>query len=278
MESLSQACVSVIIPCYRCSETIKRSVESVVGQTLPPNEVLLVEDGSNDGGATLSELYTLQRIFSDRNIKILTLNKNSGPANARNAGWDAATQPFVAFLDADDAWHPRKLEIQTSWMNEHPDVMISGHRIEVVSGFSPKHLKIRSIYARNLNQLEWLLSCRFSTISVMLRRDLPFRFDPEKRYSEDYLLWLRIVMNGNKSWRIELPLAYCFKPLYGSGGLSGDLWKMERGVHDTYQNIYREGLISFPVYAGLVIFSILKYFRRRILVFFRLSDPKRELV
>ncbi|MHB1099234.1 MAG: glycosyltransferase family 2 protein, partial [Burkholderiales bacterium] len=112
--SLAKVPVSVIIPCYRCAETIARAVDSVLKQTLPPEEILLVEDCSGDDGNTLAVLHSLQQ--NNPFIRVIPLAKNGGPAAARNAGWDAAKQPYIAFLDADDAWHPKKLEIQYSWM------------------------------------------------------------------------------------------------------------------------------------------------------------------
>jgi len=103
-----QAPVSVIIPCYRCADTIGRAVESMIWQTLPPKEILLVEDYSQDEGKTLASLYDLQRKFQDKiTIKVIPLLKNGGPGGARNTGWDEAQQPYLAFLDADDSWHPR---------------------------------------------------------------------------------------------------------------------------------------------------------------------------
>jgi len=114
--------VSVVIPCYRCGATIKRAVDSVAAQTLRPAEVILIEDGSGDN--TLEQLYRVQGEHPKDWIKIIALEKNSGPSFARNTGWDAATQPYIAFLDADDSWHPQKTEIQYQWMAAHPKVCV----------------------------------------------------------------------------------------------------------------------------------------------------------
>lgn len=264
-----KAPVSVIIPCFRCEETIARAVESVIAQTLLPTEILLIEDCSGDEGKTLDALYGLQRKYKDSAIRIVTLEKNGGAAVARNRGWDEATQPYVAFLDADDAWHPEKLKIQYEWMMAHPEVVFCGHLIEVVTSISEIGKPIQEVAVYKIKRNEWLFSCRFSTISVMLRRDLSFRFAPGKRYAEDYLLWLRIALSGYDAWRLEAPLAFCFKPLYGSGGLTQNLWVVEKGEIDTYKKIYQEKLISFVLFAVLTIFSLLKYLRRLALTLFR---------
>lgn len=266
--------VSVIIPCFRCAATIARAVQSVIAQTLPPAEILLVEDGSDDGGRTMQALQKLEREHRGR-IRLIALAANAGAASARNRGWDEATQPCLAFLDADDAWHPRKLEIQYGWMRAHPEAAFCGHLIEVVSQEKDTAPPTGAVSATRLGRGAWLFSCRFSTISVMLRRDLPFRFAPGKRHAEDYLLWLRIVLNGQDAWRIEAPLAFCFKPLYGSGGLSASLWQAEAGELDAYRRIYREGLVSFATLATMMVWSVLKYLRRLALSAVRNGAPGR---
>ena len=91
--------VSVIIPCYRCADTIERAVESVALQTSPPQEIFLVEDCSDDTGKTLQTLQRLKQIYQDKfEINIIVLKTNNGPGGARNAGWSEATQPYLAFL------------------------------------------------------------------------------------------------------------------------------------------------------------------------------------
>ena len=116
---LGKVPVSVIIPCYRCADTIKRALGSVIAQTLPPEEIILIDDFSNDDGVTLTTLNYLRQMHQKTSIKIVLLDKNSGPGSARNAGWKEASQPYLAFLDADDSWHPKKLEIQYQWMVAH---------------------------------------------------------------------------------------------------------------------------------------------------------------
>lgn len=263
-----RAPVSVVIPCYRCAGTIARAVASVVDQTLPPAEILLVENGSADGGETLAALDALRLRYGPGLIHIIAMPHNTGAAAARNVGWDAATQPYVAFLDADDAWHPEKLSLQYGWMARHPDVQICGHQIRVVNTLGELPEPDQPI-TRPIGRLAWLLSCRFSTISVMLRRELPFRFQSGKHHAEDYLLWLRIVLNGHEAWRMEAPLACCFKPLFGGGGLTRNLWPQEKGELDTYLRVWRERLISTPMLLALWAYSLSKHLRRTVLVFLR---------
>lgn len=258
--------VSVIIPCYRCAETIERAINSLCSQTQRPREVILVDDFSNDG--TLGVLHALRGNYPGW-IRVIALPFNGGAGSARNAGWDAASQPYIAFLDADDAWHPGKIEIQYRWLAAHPEVALCGHKIAVSpSGANMEIGEIPPVAVRT-SRAQWLLSCRFSTISVMMRGDLKFRFEAGKRHAEDYLLWMQISTSGYEVWELQATLAYCFKPLYGAGGLSGNLWAMEAGELDAYRRIHKDGLISGIVYCGLVAMSLLKYLRRLALVFIK---------
>ena len=261
-DSQNKAPLSVIIPCYQCKETIGRALASVASQTWPPQEVILVDDGNNEEIASFLE--EMQELYGKNWIKLFRLQENQGPGAARNLGWDASTQPYIAFLDADDTWHPKKVELQLSFMLSHPEVALTAHRwtwLEKWSGDNvpdnPSKVKAHPISPRKL-----LLSNRLATPTVMLRRNLPFRFDPRKRFSEDYLLFLTILLSGFPGFYLEATLTYLHKPPYGASGLSGKLWAMEVGELDTYLRLYREGRIPLWILMGIVPFSLAKYARR----------------
>lgn len=257
--------VSVVIPCYRCIDTIERAVASVAAQTVRPREVILGEDHSPDG--TLARLYDLQRRYGAEWIKVIPLPENRGAASARQAAWDAARGRYVAFLDADDSWHPRKLEVQVGWMEKHPEVRMTSHLCVQVSGEPgadppvPEEWEARQIRGGTL-----LLTNQLDTRTVMLRREITQRFDTRLRYGEDYLLWLEVVLAGGLTYRLELPLAYFYKARYGEGGMSALLWKMELGELHAYRAVRRLRLISAATYAALIPFSLAKYARRVLVV------------
>ncbi|MGB5082945.1 MAG: glycosyltransferase family 2 protein, partial [Burkholderiales bacterium] len=117
--------VSVVIPCYRCKGTLRRAIASVAGQSARPVEVVLVDDGSDDG--SLGLLRDIQHELGGDWVKVIALGQNRGAGPARNAGWNVATGRYLAFLDADDAWHPRKIEVQYSFMESNPGVALCGH-------------------------------------------------------------------------------------------------------------------------------------------------------
>jgi glycosyltransferase involved in cell wall biosynthesis len=238
----------------------------VIAQTLSAHEIILVDDYSNDGGKTLSELEQLQSTYQGSSIKVLQLGKNSGPGSARNAGWESATQPYIAFLDADDTWHPAKLEIQYEWMAAHPHVVLTGHPSVKISVGEALPALPDEMVAYQVNRRGLLLSNCFPTRSVMLKRNIPYRFIPEKRYAEDYMLWLTIVFRGLRAYYLNKPMASSYKEEFGEGGLTGNLWKAERGVLDTYKRLLSNGSISTATWVLISSFSLLKYLRRWIIV------------
>lgn len=253
--------VSVVIPCYRCSATIGRAVESIAKQTQNPAEVILVDDASDDG--TWSVLQEIARVYPGW-ITVLQLNKNQGAASARNAGWEVASQPYIAFLDADDAWHSRKIEIQYAYMNSHPEVLLSGHHYRVVKQADqlPDWEIGLLVGSQLISKWIMLLSNRFTTPSVMLRRDVPNRFLPGKRHVDDHLLWLELICQGHKMVKLSAELVSIYKPLYGSSGLSAQLWLMEKGELETYKQLYDQALINLIQWLGLSLYSLLKFVRR----------------
>jgi glycosyltransferase involved in cell wall biosynthesis len=260
----------VVIPCYCCAVTVTRAVQSVLTQTCWPGEIILVDDASPDDGRTLGALRELAASpHGQVLVRVMALERNEGPATARNAGWDAAVQPYVAFLDADDVWHPRKLEIQYSWMRAHPHASICGHGTMVLS--DPPHFPdLPSTWSgQRLGRLLMFLSNRLPLRSVMLRRDLPLRFTPGQYYSEDYLLWLRGLLSGRELWRLPLPLAFSFKPDFGATGLSGQLWSMHKGELQVYRSLHREWLAPTWLLAGATAFSFMKFLRRCVISILR---------
>lgn len=251
--------MSVVIPCYCCAGTIERAIDSVLAQTCVPAEVWLVDDASPDRGATRQALHRqMRRSTSDTRIHAIELKKNVGPSAARNAGWNSASGSLVAFLDADDAWHPLKLQLQTAWMQVNPQVAVCGHLQPVFDQFGdqtlPDEWQIGPVTPGEL-----LRSNRLTTSSVMLRRDLPYRFTPQFYRCEDHLLWTQIALDGLAVYRIELPLAWMYKAPLGEEGLSADRWSMRGGELNMYWRLYREGRIRPLTLSGLIPLSIAKH-------------------
>jgi glycosyltransferase involved in cell wall biosynthesis len=269
--SMKQAPVSVVIPCYRARETVRAALASVLGQTLLPAEILLVDDASGDG--TLELLSALEREHAGAHagvpvvepapqVRVIAQARNGGPGPARNAGWDAATQPWLAFLDADDAWHPRKLEIQWAWLAAHPGVALCGHGTWMAADGCIDPPVPATPPATRLTLAKMLISNRLPTRSVMLRRDLSFRFQG-RNVTEDYLLWLQIIAAGAPAWRLEAPLACSFRPDFSPGGYSGQLWAHEKRELVALRTLRDEGRLLWPAWAASAAWSVVKFLRRR---------------
>jgi len=251
--------VSVIIPCFGCVDTIERAIQSVMQQSALPAEVLLIDDASEDGTLELlHELAQRQRSM----FRVISMPVNVGPGLARNAGWDAASQPWIAFLDADDAWHPRKLEIQWSWLSAHPEVDLCGHATQTAIDSLINYPVDDAPAARRLTLTIMLFSNRLPTRSVILRRSLPNRFS-KRRFSEDYQLWLQIIQSGKVACRLEVPLACSFRPEFSPGGQSAQLWEHEKNELAVLQDSSLNGKVNPVVIFFATIWSIVKYGRRK---------------
>lgn len=105
--------ISVVIPTYNSIDTLPRAIRSVLDQTHSPVEVLVVDDGGSDATAALCGTF--------RNRVRYIRQENAGASAARNTGVASSTGEWLAFLDADDAWDPEKLELQAVALRQHPD-------------------------------------------------------------------------------------------------------------------------------------------------------------
>lgn len=259
--------VSVIIPCYCCSETIRRTLASIAAQTLLPKEVILVEDSSPDEGATLNILHEEAGTYADYfDIVVVALIENKGAANARNVGWDLASQPYIALLDADDAWHSEKIEIQYNFMKNNPDIYLSGHEKRIVSEDVGLDWQLTTFHYKLLSPKKMLLSNPFVTPSVMFKRNNEYKFNPIKRYVDDHLLWLEIVFDNHKVAKLSQQLVAIYKPMFGATGLSSHMWKMEKAELDNYWLLFKEKKIRYIVLVLIGLYSFAKYIRRLLIV------------
>lgn len=199
--------ISVVIPAYHSTKTIAACLDSVVAQTYLPAEIIIVDDASRDDTVACIEQW---RKTSSHASICIQLSQNGGPAAARNAGLQAATSEWIAFLDADDAWLPWKLAVQVAVLQEQPAVvMLCGQTLalrekDTVAYTPPKQLP----EPQQLTLLQLLSHNPVATSTVLARRDCLLAqegFDTAFRGPEDYDLWLRLVATGNCLY-LPLPL------------------------------------------------------------------------
>jgi glycosyltransferase involved in cell wall biosynthesis len=185
--------ISVIVPAFQAAGTIGRAIDSVLQQTRPADDVLIVDDGSRDA---------LERAVGCYGSRITLLRKrNGGVASARNLGLDRATGEFIAFLDADDYWAPTKLQRQMAIFEACPDVgLVASHYWFQKPGQS-RFVPPRSaplIYDRPLTPRGQLLidaACSVVTSTVVIRAEVlnGRRFDVSLSTAEDRDLWLHLA-------------------------------------------------------------------------------------
>jgi glycosyltransferase involved in cell wall biosynthesis len=254
----SNATISVVIPCFNSAATIERALRSVEHQTIKPHEVLVVDDASSDNTVSIIEQFARNSLL---NIRVIKQSVNGGPSVARNTAWNVVTSEFIAFLDADDQWHPQKLELQLGVMLDNRTCVMSFHDHLFGSSEQFENLPFTPITSQATLR-NYLLRNRSATPTVMLRTTITERFLNTKRYAEDYLLWLTITASHGSALHIHATLAHCSNPGYGGSGQSGRLWKMERSELSGFVSLWRSRALSLPTLVVVSIWSITKYLLR----------------
>lgn len=179
--------VSVVIPAYNAAGTIRAALASVGAQTVAPDEVVVVDDGSSDGTAVaVTESGIGARLLRQ---------ERGGPSAARNAGIAATSGDLVAFLDADDEWHPEKLERQLPLLTAAGTVAVATDWARSpVTAPAPPEPHVSTVTGAAL-----LVLNRFQTSTVLARRDALEAvggFDAALDGVEDWDLWLRLSAIG----------------------------------------------------------------------------------
>jgi glycosyltransferase involved in cell wall biosynthesis len=259
---MSNMGVSVIIPAYNSSSTIVRALDSVVNQSQSPLEIIVVNDASKDDTTQIVVDYSRT---SSIPLYLHDFASNQGPGAARNFGWDNAKGQYVAFLDADDVWHPRKVELQSRLMDANPNLAMSchSHHFGVDDPWEDNVERAKQV-SHQLTDFLW--SNRCATPTVMFRRAVPQRFDPKRVVIgvEDYQLWMRVVAIHGPCRKILAPLSHCSNPAFGGSGLSGRMWAMERGELAVFRALHSERLIGRSRLLVASTWSLLKFVIRLI--------------
>lgn len=217
--------ISVIIPCYNCSETIERAVVSVINQTFSPIEIVLIEDFSDDNSKTINKLTTLQTKFKNY-IKILKNKKNMGPGFSRNLGWEKSRGNLIGFLDADDTWHIKKLETQCEFLKKNQEIDAVCNFDEYNLNYKSKKIKCKkNSHIERVSYNTMLFKNIVSTRSVLIKKSINIRFNSTFWYSEDYWLWLNLLYKGKYIIKLPFYLSGYYKKPVSNKGLSSHLLK-----------------------------------------------------
>lgn len=202
--------VSIIVPVYNAEKFILETIESVEAQTYSHWELLLVEDGSSDGTAAVIEEYVRQK--KEERIRLIRQPSNMGAARARNRGLQEAKGRYIAYLDADDLWAPRKLELQIGFMEEQGAAF-------AFTGYEFADEKARGLgkvvrVPMTLSYRQALSNTTIFTTTVMfdtkrISREL---LEMPVMKSEDTALWWKVLRNGYTAYGLDENLALYRRP------------------------------------------------------------------
>lgn len=217
--------VSILVPVYNAAAFLEETVLSVLAQSHGEWELLLIDDGSTD--ATGALLRSLSQI--DPRIRIFR-QANSGTQAARNLGLEHARGEWIALLDHDDIWLPRKLERQLEVAREHPGVELLFCNFSRWDGKREldRHFTRESRLPRGIVLEKLARRCLFGALTVLIRREALLRaggFDVRFLRCGDWDLWLRLAEQGVK---VQGTLDVLARWRVWEGNLSGSIPKMRR--------------------------------------------------
>jgi glycosyltransferase involved in cell wall biosynthesis len=222
MTKQSMPLVSTVIPAYNAAPFLSKAIESALAQSYPLIEIIVVDDGSHDETSEIAQRYP---------VVLIRHEKNRGVSSARNTGIRAAKGEWVAFLDADDTWHPQKTEIQLSLTHPNYAAVCSAKFDEI------DELTFEAVFWRNLGG---------APSSTIVRRGVLLElgmFDEELLAVEDYNLWLRFLLAG---YRVKLTENWHqYSPPENS--LSSNAGKMFLGEVENIKKIARLAELSAEV-------------------------------
>lgn len=254
------------------ASTLRRAIDSVINQSLTPLEIILIDDASDDSGKTKKLISDLVDEISKSTkilVKAIYLSKNIGPGPARNLGWNYASQEWVAFLDADDAWDINKIKIQYECAKNYPKADLLAHSWRLINlDNNPNSFSLNryNYKIKKINLFQMLISNAIPTRSVLVKTKSPLRFPEGNQYIEDYFLWLEFLISGYCIVFMDCPLAITFKKEFSDTGYSGKLWIQEKRELNTIKYLYLHDEIGIFYFIIFIIWSYLKFLRR---MFFR---------
>lgn len=197
-----QPAVSVVIPAFNAERFLGEAIESILAQTLPPEQILVVDDASGDRTVAVAASY--------HEVEVLRLEANAGPAGARNAGFSRATGDLISFHDADDMMLPHKLEVQATYLREHPEAgVVLGTQEIILEGGADLPFWHRDTSSPVIMPPERAPSddpTHVHPMTMLVRREtfeLVGGFDPETSPAEDLDWMLRASEAGIEIARLE---------------------------------------------------------------------------
>lgn len=196
--------VTVVTPTWNSAKYIRETIKSVQDQTYPNWEMVIVDDCSTDNTVEIIK----EMVTQDSRIKIFQLSKNQGAAAARNKAIQEATGRYIAFLDSDDIWKPKKLERQVQFMKNN-NYAFSCTSYEIINDEGLKTNKIIRMPAI-INYKRYLIYNILQTIGIMIDTkiiDKKIINMPNVKISEDAATWLKILKQYDYCYGLDEVLA-----------------------------------------------------------------------
>lgn len=233
--------VSVIMPAYNSERYIGEAIVSVLAQTFPEWELVVVDDCSNDGTACIAKRFS----ESDARVKVVLMSENGGVAAARNRGIAEACGAYVALLDSDDLWEPDKLELQVALAERSgaPIVYCSYDLISQDGQDVGKPFVVPPVTDFEAMLEKSVIGCSTCLISTEIMKTHPFS---NEFHHEDYVLWMTLLREGYAACGCSEVLMH-YRQIPGSR--SSDKIKSAKGRWEAY----RKGL-GMPIGKSLASF------------------------
>lgn len=243
--------ISVIMAAYNAETTIVRAIESVLNQTYPHFELLVVNDCSTDRTAELVKKIEAR----DKRVRLISNQKNSGVSFTRKHGLDEARGEWIAILDSDDAWAPEKLEKQIALQEKmNGDLLFTGSAFMDANGqpidwylHAPAEVAYRQLLKQNI----------LSNSSALVRKELYAKYYAVgDGMHEDFAIWLGILKEGKKAYGVDEPLL-----IYriAKSSKSGNKVKAAKMNWNTYRHIGLNPLSALYYECWYVVKGLLKY-------------------
>ena len=265
--------MSVIVPCYNAGRTIAETLQSVIGQSLSDWEAVILDDGSTDDSATVAEAFARR----DPRMRLVR-RANSGVSATRNAGAAMARGRTLAFLDADDRWHPDYLQRMAAHLQGRPDIGIAFAVARIVDAEGRPTGSYSSRNPGPFTTFDFLSSNPTTTCSNLIARRDVFNalggFREDLRHAEDQLFLIRahlasIVVEGCAEILVDYRVH--------ASGISSDLEAMRQG----WEFMAAQALLEAPDVIGPLMPRAralnLCYLARRALRLHGASDPWRYM-
>jgi glycosyltransferase involved in cell wall biosynthesis len=266
--------ISVIIPMYNADETISDALSSIKQQTEGRFEIIVINDGSTDN--SIGEVYAFKKLNPALYITIID-KPHEGVSATRNVGLRVARGNYIAFLDADDAWHPEKTVKQLTMLNHAADIDVVGC---LHSPLTKQKVNKKFAMSRRIVSKDMLFRNFFQTSTIMMKRKVfesTGYFERSISHGEER----RYFLSASKAFSCVLINENLInygngKRAFGQNGLSADLLQMEMGELKNLVYAYRALDMPFFTCCNAIIFSLLKFVRRLSIVY--ITDPLKSSV